>query len=85
MEEFDQFVGEILVESAKTSEGVVWSSLELGTEAKRKRIRIPHPRTTRQLARAVTPQIRSAPPGSFGYNLASEAWMVYIFYDCSLS
>lgn len=73
--EFDQFVGNILTESVKTQEGVVWGSMELGTQ-KRERIRIPHPRTTRQLARAITPQIRSAPPGSFGYKLASEAWSV---------
>jgi hypothetical protein len=47
-----------------------------GSPEKRKRIRIPHPRTTRQLARAITPQIRSAPQGTYGYNLACEAWTV---------
>jgi hypothetical protein len=74
---FDEFVGEVLQESVKTSSGMVWGTIELqGTAEKRKRIRIPHPRTTRQLARAITPQIRSAPEGTYGYELASEAWTV---------
>jgi hypothetical protein len=76
MDPFEEFIGNALQESVKTSTGIVWGTIEMeGTEEKRKRIRIPHPRSTRQLARAVTPQIRSAPPGTIGHDVAAEAWV----------
>lgn len=55
---------------------MVWGTIEMESEKKRKRTRIPHPRTTRQLARSCTPQIRSAKPGTYGHQLATEAWVV---------
>eukprot|EP00602_Paraphysomonas_sp_CaronLab_P002559 CAMPEP_0185018596 /NCGR_PEP_ID=MMETSP1103-20130426/1261_1 /TAXON_ID=36769 /ORGANISM="Paraphysomonas bandaiensis, Strain Caron Lab Isolate" /LENGTH=394 /DNA_ID=CAMNT_0027548451 /DNA_START=269 /DNA_END=1453 /DNA_ORIENTATION=+ len=70
----DSFLAHMLVEANKTKDGTVMFTEELGNQ--RKRIRTPRPRTTRQLARAVTPQIKSVKPNTDGYKLGSEAWEV---------
>ena len=74
----------IYAEAAKTSDGSVWGTMEEGVNekgkgGKRNKVRIPHPRTTRQLARTTVPQIcprEGGAPGSEGYALAAEAWKV---------
>ena len=79
MDQFDSFLADVLMEGVKT--GSVKGIMEVDEEApefknRRTRNRIPHPRTTRQLAKAVTPQIKSVPQHTDGYKVACEAWEV---------
>lgn len=84
MDDLDAFMSLIYAEAAKTSDGKVWGTYEEGVNrrgrgGKRNNTRIPHPRTTRQLARTTVPQICpniGGVPGTEGYALASEAWKV---------
>lgn len=84
MDDLDAFMSIIYAEAAKTTDGTVWGTMEEGVNAKgkggkRNKVRIPHPRTTRQLARTTVPQIcpqQGGAPGSEGVQLAAEAWKV---------
>lgn len=84
MDDLDAFMSLIYAEAAKTTDGSVWGTMEEGVDekgrgGKRNKVRIPHPRTTRQLARTTVPQIcpkTGGAPGSEGHALASEAWKV---------
>jgi hypothetical protein len=84
MDDLDAFMALIYAEAAKTSDGSVWGTMEEGVNAKgkggkRNKVRIPHPRTTRQLARTTVPQICPKAGGardSEGFALAAEAWKV---------
>lgn len=84
MDDLDAFMSLIYAEAAKTSDGSVWGTMEEGVNekgkgGKRNKVRIPHPRTTRQLARTTVPQIcpqAGGAPGSEGFALAVEAWKV---------
>ena len=84
MDDFDAFLSLIYAESAKTSDGSVWGTMEEGLNergkgGKRSKVRIPHPRTTRQLVRTTVPQICPIEGGeaeSEGVALAMEAWKV---------
>ena len=84
MDDFEAFMAVIYAESAKSSDHTVWGTMEEGADekgrgGKRSKVRIPHPRTTRQLARTTVPQIcpeTGGSPQSEGYKLAAEAWHV---------
>jgi hypothetical protein len=73
------------MEAAKTESGTVRGVMPVDENdptmksKKSRRNRIPHPRTTKQLVRAVTPQIKSVAPETDGYKVACEAWEVRTF------
>jgi hypothetical protein len=85
LDKFDAFLGAVLMEAAKTESGTVRGVMPVDENdptmksKKSRRNRIPHPRTTKQLVRAVTPQIKSVAPETDGYKVACEAWEVRTF------
>ena len=81
MDQFDGFLADLLMEGVKSSTGSVRGVMDMDDETpsrknRRARLRIPRPRSTRQLVRDVTPQIKSVASGTEGHRVASEAWEV---------
>lgn len=73
MDEFDQFLGDILIEAAKSPSGEVRTIIKSPSF---NRIQIPEPRPMKQLLASMHPNIYTAEVGSDGYLLGAQAWEV---------
>jgi hypothetical protein len=77
VDSFDRYLGNIFVESMKSSDGT-YSEIMTKTQngLNRHKTRIPHPRNTKKLLKSLQPDIYSVPRHSYGFELGKEAWKV---------